>query len=212
MVFNQKVTFQIGVVRAQSPWKRSGTTWNHVLNINCSKLVIREERRCSVHSAIKVTFALLTERHVSIKRLFSNSKNPLLEQTPCVSWTNPNPCSILLFVYVILILYIYKSYTYTVHTSNFPSVCPQTPMSHWCSYTQCQVIPPESLLERYVSPALRWCNGSISGMFIFMGVVGWKGLLYISIALTCSPLLYTTTHLIHSSDQILQVIEVEHGR
>lgn len=112
MVFNQKVTFQIGVVRAQSSWKRSGTTWNHVLNINCSKLAIREEWRCSVHWAIKVTFALLTERHVSIKRQFQIQKSPLLEQTQCVSWTNPNPGSILLFVYVI-------SNTYYIHSTHF---------------------------------------------------------------------------------------------
>ena len=209
MVFNQKVTFQIGVVRAQSPWKRSGTTWSHVLNINCSKLVTREERRCSVHSAIKVTFALLTERHVSIKRQFSNSKKPFT-WTDSMRFLDESKSLLYPSICICYIIFIYTQFT--VQTSNFGSVCPQTPMSHWCSYTQCRVIPPESLLERYVSPALHWCNGSISGMFIFMGVVGWKGLLYISIALTCSPLLYTTTHLIHSSDQILQVIEVEHGR
>ena len=209
MVFNQKVTFQIGVVRAQSPWKRSGTTWSHVLNINCSKLVTREERRCSVHSAIKVTFALLTERHVSIKRQFSNSKKPFT-WTDSMRFLDESKSLLYPSICICYIIFIYTQFT--VQTSNFGSVCPQTPMSHWCSYTQCRVIPPESLLERYVSPALHWCNGSISGMFIFMGVVRWKGLLYISIALTCSPLLYTTTHLIHSSEQILQVIEVEHGR
>ena len=161
MVFNQKVTFQIGVVRAQSPWKRSGTTWSHVLNINCSKLVTREERRCSVHSAIKVTFALLTERHVSIKRQFSNSKKPF-------TWTDSmrflDESKSLLYPSICICYIKYILHTqYTLQT--FPSACPQTPMSYWCSYMQCQVIPPESLLERYVSPALRWCNGSI----LFMG-------------------------------------------